>query len=100
MPANGMSADARWALIHAPLPVVRILSHSYPWSGTIVNDYFGEHLDAHKKDRDAQYHGTFEGAFARELRAAGVDDDSVEMRGFIESQTRSRRKLGTRGTWS
>lgn len=86
---------------------MRVLPISYPYGGTFVNDYFGEHLDARKSDQNTVYAG----AFARELQAlveqeqnplvaelSELVEDSVEIRQFIESQTRSRRSVGTR--WS
>lgn len=99
-----MTHAQRLALIHQELPVVRVLPPSYPWGGTFVNDYFGEHLDAWRADQKTKY----EGALARELRAlveqednelvsTGLDD-STEVRQFIESQTRSRRRAS--GAWS
>lgn len=98
-----MSHEDRVQLIHQPFQQLnmRRLPPSYPWGGVFVNDYFGEELDARK--RDASYRGSYEGAFAKELQAyvaeadnpavEGLDpDDGVEVRQFIESQTRSRRK--------
>ena len=99
---HGVTHRERLALIHRELPDVRVLPISYPWAGTFVNDYFGEHLDRRKGDQNSIYAG----AFARELRALAeqegelpVDlDDGTEVRAFIESQTRSRRKPS--GAWS
>ena len=92
-----MTHAQRLALIHKPLEPVRRLPPSYLWSGTIINDFFGENMDARKGDRTSIY----EGAAERELQALlGDVDDAVEVRTFIESQTRSRRSKGTRGGWS
>lgn len=93
-----MNHAQRRALIHKPLEPVRRLPPSYLWSGTIINDFFGENMDARKGDR----HSIYEGAAERELQALmgeGIED-AVEVRTFIESQTRSRRSKGTRGVWS
>ena len=76
---------------------MRRLPISYPYGGTFVNDYFGEHLDSQRRDRASIY----EGAAERELQALlGDVDDATEIRMFVESQTRSRRNKGTRGVWS
>ena len=92
-----MNHEQRLALIHKPLEPVRRLPPSYLWSGTIINDFFGENMDARKGDRTTKY----EGAAERELTALMGDlDDAVEVRTFIESQTRSRRSKGTKGAWS
>ena len=37
-----MTHEARLALIHKPLPPVRVLPNSYRWAGAHVCDYFGE----------------------------------------------------------
>ena len=92
-----MTHAERLALIHKPLLPVRRLPPSYPWGGTFVNDYFGEHLDTRRRDRSSVY----EGAAERELQALlGDVNDAAEVRMFVESQTRSRRNKGTRGVWS
>ena len=94
---NVMTHAQRLKLIHKPLEPVRRLPPSYLWSGTIINDFFGENMDARKGDRTSIY----DGAAERELHALFGDvDDAVEVRTFIESQTRSRRSKGTRGVWS
>ena len=97
MKSKVMGHAARLRLIHKPLEPVRRLPPSYLWGGTMINDFFGEHLDARKKDRTSIY----EGAAERELVALIGDlDDAVELRTFVESQTRSRRARGSRGAWA
>lgn len=88
-----MTHEERLKLIYAPPPAIRVCAPSYPWAGTFVNDYFGEKLDARHKDTDTIY----EAAFARELQACddeGIFEDTVRVRQFIDSQTRSRRGKG------
>jgi hypothetical protein len=96
-PNASMTHEQRLELIYRGLPPVRVLPISYPYGGVFVNDYFGEHLDARRADASTVY----EGAFARELQAViPTGDDSTEVRQFIESQTRSRRSVGTKGAWA
>lgn len=102
-----MTHKKRLELIHRGLPPVRIIHPQKRWAGVFVNDYFGENLDARKRDQGSVYEGAYTGVVTREILALdGVEnplldrdlmklsalEDSTEVRQFIESQTRSHRK--------
>lgn len=89
-PRSVMSHEDRLILASKPFPVVRVLQRSYPWGGTIVNDYFGEDRDVWVDDGATVYHGLHAQAL-RESQMLGLND-AVEVRQSVESQTRSRRK--------